>query len=411
MRSERAAADFETGDLLVRCLAGRGPGTGDRAPETIDWSRVVDVATREHVAPLLYRRLKESNARSDVPEDAWERIRRAYFTSADRNAHLYRGLRTVLESLRSAGIKVIVLKGAYLAEAVYGDIALRPMCDVDLLVHEDNIERARAVLLGAGGARQQFEDIAASFVRHRHLSQITLGHLVAELHWTITSATDPFSIDDAGLWERARPASIAGVEVLALSPEDLILHLCLHLCHSDWLAGLRPLCDVAEAIHRYGSDTDWAAVAERAREWGAARYVALPLRLAQALLGAEVHDDVIERLVPGGIDPRVLQAATESFVTQTGYGPRVPSYYPSGARSFGDEARWFRNRVFLSRDEMAAKYPASRGSKHFYLYYVLRLRDALRAYPSYARLVARYMMTGLRRSRYAALHYWLKSRK
>jgi hypothetical protein len=418
----REAASSAPGDLLIRCLsAGRKPLAVDREP--VDWGKVVDIATREHVAPLLYKRLKETDESSLVPDDEWKLLRRAYFTNSDRNVRLFRELRTVLDCLRGSDIKVIVLKGAHLAEAVYGDIALRSMCDVDLLVQRTDLEKAEAALLAlsavqpnqyrpappAGDAR--CVDAEPDVGTGRHVQPIQIHDLTVELHWTITSETGPFRIDDAGFWERACPINVAGVEVLALSPADLVLHLCLHLCHSDWLAGLRSLCDLAEAIHRYGGDMDWTQVAERARDWGASRYVGLTLCLAKTLLGAEVPGDVLEQLVPGGIEPHVLEAAKESVVTRTGYGPRVPSLYPSGARSLGGEARWFRNRVFLSREEMAAKYPASRNSKYFRLYYVLRLRDALRVCPSYARILARFMMAGLRRSRYAALSTWLKSGK
>ena len=419
----RGAADSEPGALLLRCLAGRRLETGDRGPDTTDWSRVVDIATREHVAPLLFKRLKESGASDFVPADEWRQLRRAYFTNGDRNTRLFRELRAVLDRLRSSGIPVIVLKGAYLAEAVYGDVALRSMCDVDLLVNQAELAKAESALLAMSTTpAEQYRPAPPTGETRpvneepdrgtgRHIQQIQIHNLTVELHWTITSEAGPFKIDARGLWQRARPAHVAGVEALALCPDDLILHLCLHVSQANWLAELRSLCDLAEVIHRFGRDIDWAALVERAREWGAERHVGLTLCLGGDLLGAEVPGEVLERLVPGGIDPHVLAAAKESVVTQTGYGPRLPSLFPSSAGSLGDEVRWFRSRVFLSRDEMAAKYPASRNSRHIYLYYLLRLRDALRAFPSYARILARFMRAGFRRSRYASLSDWLGSGK
>jgi hypothetical protein len=417
------AADSEPGALLLRGLAGRKLETGDRRPDATDWSRVVDIATREHVAPLLFKRLKESGASDFVPADEWKLLRRAYFTNGDRNTRLFRELRAVLARLRSSDIPVIVLKGAYLAEAVYGDVALRSMCDVDLLVRQAELARAESALLALSTTPLQAyrpppptgETRPANSEPDRgtgrHIQQIQIHNLAVELHWTITSEAEPFKIDAGGLWQRARRTRVAGAEALALSHEDLLLHLCLHLCHSDWLAGLRPLCDLAEAVRRLGRDIDWAVLVARARDWGASRHVGLTLCLARDLLGAEVPGEVLKQLVPGGIDPYVLAAARESVLTQTGYGPRIPSLYPSGARSLGGEAKWFWRRVFLSRAEMAVKYPASRSSKHFRLYYMLRLRDALRALPSYVPFLVRFMLVGLRRSRYASLADWLKPGK
>ena len=364
-------------DMLLRCLSDRGPGTGDRGP-TNDWNDVVDVAVRHDLAPLLFKRLKEGDARARVPADAWERLRLAYFASAKRNARLFRELRTALECLRTAGIPVIVLKGAYLAEAVYGDVAVRPMCDADLMVPRAELPRAQAVLLDMGGVLGSTEDIESFSKSRHHLPPVIIRDLLTELHWTIIRPTEPVRIDVAGLWNRARPATTAGVEVLALSPEDLLMHVCLHFGCDHHLTGLRSFCDIAETIHRFRSEMDWLQVAGSAHVWGAARYVGLTLHLARRMSGAGVPDDALERLVPGGIDEHVLDMARQSILADTGYDPWTPVSGLVGVRSLGDKAKLLWERVFLSRDDMARVYPASRESRNLCSYYALRFKDVMR---------------------------------
>jgi|GEM_PF-423048 len=518
MRATRP--DAGPAEMLIRCLADRGRRTKDQGPATAVWTDVVDLAVGEHVAPLLFKRLKESDAQALIPADAWRRLHRAYFNSSDRNTRLFRELTTVLSGLRGAGIPVIVLKGAYLAEAVYGDVALRPMCDNDLLIPPENLARAEAVLLDMGGVQQQPSrnrnrnlpprhkdtkmaaaparvtsdqfvvgsvptsalwppvsgqpaDIESECEMWKHALPVLIRDLAIELHWTIVSPTGPVRVDAAGLWNRAHPALIAGVEVLSLSPEDLLLHLCLHFSYQDDCVGLRSLCDVAETIRHFGGEVDpevrhgttehlenwrmedggwrmedggrrlgswfltprssflnphsssafsvasvvepvsvpgidWQEVAERAREWGATRHVGLALHLAGSMLGAAVPAEVLERLVPEGIDQRVLEAAREAVLTQTARHHWESLFSAQGTRSPGEKAKFLRERVFLSREEMAEKYPASRGSKHFYLYYALRLRDGIRAYTFHALRRARLMLQRRRRERYNALYEWLK---
>ena len=218
-------------------------------------------------------------------------------------------------------------------------------------------------------------------------------------------------MDPTGFWDRARPAKIAGVEVLALCPEDLLLHLCLHTAHRHGLGdGLRPLCDVSETIQRFRDEMNWVQVAERARAWGASRYVGLMLHLARSMLGAGVPDDILKQLVPGGIDQRILMRARESVLAKTGYAQRMPLFGRLGAKSLGEKLKLSWERVFLSRDEMAATYPASRGSKHFYLYYALRLRDVIRTYWSHTFRRARLMMQSRGHDRNAALVNWLSGK-
>jgi hypothetical protein len=410
------------------------------------------MAVRHGLAPLLFKRLKERDARARVPADAWERLRLAYFASAGRNMRLYRELRPVLQCLRSSGIPVIVLKGAYLAEAVYGDVALRPMCDVDLMVPRAEMPRAQAVLLDMGRVHPQPEDIELCATTRHHLPQVVIRDLAIEVHWTIASPTGPVRIDAAGLWDRAHPATVAGVEVLALSPEDLLLHLCLHFGYQHRLTGLKSLCDVAETIHRFRGETDpevrhgtteitenwrvrseprpspdsvfsvapvvdsisvpgidWQQVARLAREWGAARYVGLTLHLARSLLDAGVPEDVLERLVPGGLDQRILETARQSVLVQTGYGPWTPFFDLRGAASLGDKAKLFRKRVFLSRGEMAAIYPASRDSRHLWFYYALRLKDVMRVFWSHNLRRGLPVIRSRGQDRNVSLVNWLKS--
>jgi hypothetical protein len=258
-----------------------------------------------------------------------------------------------------------------------------------------------------GGVHKQFEDTESNRMMKRHAPVVLFRDLAIELHWTLFSPTGPVRVDAAGLWNRARPVLVAGVEELALSPEDLLLHLCLHFSHEDSCVGLRPLCDIAETILRFRRELDWTQVAGRAREWSAGKHAGLALHLAGSMLGAEVPDEVLERLVPQGIDQRIMEAAREAVLTQTARHQWETLFRALGARTLGDKAKFLKERIFLSRDEMAAKYPASRGSRCFCLYYALRLRDGLRAYTFHARRRALLMMQRRRRERYAALNDWL----
>jgi hypothetical protein len=333
-------------------------------------------------------------------------MRRVYVASAIRSLCVYRELRPVLRRLRSSGIKVVVLKGMFLAEAVYGDAALRSMADVDFMVPREELPRVQATLLDMGFGPREREDIGLRCRTTKGLAPFTRSGFTVEPHWSLFHPTSPFRADIAGFWDRARPATIAGVEVLSLSPEDLLLHLCLHTAHKHSLgSGLLPLCDIAETVRHYGSELEWLLFTDRAREWGATRYVGLALDLARSLLDAEVPDAVLNRLVPSGIDSRILETARESVLARTDYKQWVPFFDEFGARSFGDKARVSWERIFLSRAEMASRYPAARTARSLWPYYALRVRDVARAFGSYVLRRARLMM--LSRDPSAALVKWL----
>ena len=395
----------EPADLLLGCLSG--------SHESIaNWNGVADSADWHGLAPLLFKRLKQADGRTRVPADVWERLRLAYFAGADRNARLYRALRTVLGGLSGAGIPLIVLKGAFLAEAVYRDVAVRWMCDADLMVPRSEAARSQAVLLDMGGVPKYSEDIESRCRRDAHLPEVVFHDFVIEIHWTIASPTGPVRIDVPGLWDRARPASVAGVSVLALSPEDLLLHLCLHSSYREgFKAGLRPLCDIAEAILRFHDDMDWAQVVSRAHEWGAARYAGLTFHLARSMLGAEVPDDVLARLVPEGIDRRMLATARESILGTTDFRQSARRIDNLAAMPLSEKAKHSRERIFLSRAEMAARYPASRDAGSLFPYYVLRFRDVLRTSAVLALRRGLPVLRSRTQDRTVALANWLRSGK
>jgi hypothetical protein len=128
-------------------------------------------------------------------------------------------------------------------------------------------------------------------------------------------------------------------------------------------------------------------------------------------MGAELPDGVLEQLVPGGIDRRILETARQSVLAQTDYGLSVPLFRLRGAKSLSDMAKLSWGRVFLSRGEMAAVYPASRESKHLWFYYALRVKDVIRNYWSHTVRRGRLMMRSRGRDRNASLFNWLDSGK
>lgn len=233
--------------------------------------------------------------------------------------------------------------------------------------------------------------------------------LAVEIHWTVVTPPGPVKVDPATIWDRARPATIAGVEMLALSPEDLLLHTCLHFSYQHRHEGLKSFCDIAHTVRRFGAEMDWTLVAQLARDWGATKYVGLALHLAGSLLDAKVPPDALERLVPGGLDQPILDAARESVLTQTDYRRWLPPFERWEARSLGDKARLAWRAVFLPRDQMAALYPASRNARHLWFYYALRLRDGIRTLGSRRSRRAPASSRGRGGDGRAALAYWLES--
>ncbi|MEE4365070.1 MAG: nucleotidyltransferase family protein, partial [Desulfotignum sp.] len=115
-----------------------------------DWEVILAVAMRHGVVPILFHTLKPLFSEVDIPAPVREKMQRMYYLSAARNTRIYHELSIVLAALNAIGINVILLKGAHLADNVYGNIALRPMGDVDLLARQRDLLKIHHVLLDLG---------------------------------------------------------------------------------------------------------------------------------------------------------------------------------------------------------------------------------------------------------------------
>jgi len=376
----------KTRAALLRCLGAedfRAAADALRDLSSGDWERLVRKSVNHHVAPLLYRSLKRLGPDVDVPDNVSSRLRGIYQTNTVKNLRVYHELGTVLRGLTMDGVPVIVLKGAHLARFVYGDIGLRQMCDVDILVRKPDLMKTQDRLLGMGYHLPEF-------TRNNlvHLFPFSKpGVLRMEVHWTLTPETDPLTIDVEGLWERACPVQIGGGEALLLSPEDLLLHQCLHAAYTHgFVLGLKPFCDIAETIRHHGSRIDWVRMRSSARRWKTERCVAVVLCLLEELLAMSAPLRLTGSFEAGGSDAEFVAIARQQiFSVEDDSGTATASLKrslkPWGRDGFIEKAHRLLKILFLPPENMRAKYQTER----LLLSYLIRPFDLLARYLPSAR--------------------------
>ena len=350
---------------LLKCLGSEDPGKAivdlqGFTPE--DWDRLVQKSANHDVAPLLYRCLKRIGPEAGAPEKVLLRLRRIYQANTARNLRTDHELAAVLKRLKTDGVDAVVLKGAHLVRIVYGDIGLRPMYDVDILVRKPDLPKARDTLLGMGYLHPEFTENIPKHLHHFSKP----GSLPVEVHWTLASETEPLTIDIEGLWKRATLAKIGGAEALLLSPEDLFLHLCLHAAHTHgFVLGLKPFCDITQTIRHYEDRMDWEQALSLARRWGAKKSVFSMLYLARELLGTDVPDEVMEGFDSSGFDGEIAAIAKEQILSVEDDSRRTAALFKQFVRLWGrngliKKARLLLRILFLPPEQMRSKYQSNR---------------------------------------------------
>lgn len=198
------------------------------------------------MAGLVWHALKNTDV--PVPRHAIRLFQASVAQCRAANDVRFRVLGEVLEALDGSGIPSIVLKGPALVGLVYGDPALRPMSDLDLLVARDQALRAQRVLNGLGFA--DTEPVRPSSLDHAHhlpgAVRLTDGvNVLVEVHHNVFSWVIPASLDFDRAWPEHLVIESAGYRLRVPGREHALSHLCWSV--GEWWRPFR-LLTVADIV-------------------------------------------------------------------------------------------------------------------------------------------------------------------
>ncbi len=260
--------------LVGRCLAPTLTGeqkaalAKDLSRTAISREELLAEANRQQCTPLWYLRLKEYGLLDLLPPDLQAYL--AHLTAANRvrNRRLKKELIATVARLSAEGIPVLLLKGAAtFVDRLYEDEGARLMADLDLLIPDDQVERAKQVLIDAG----YMEDPDATNRRKRFPLNAPHCHLpalrqseksaVVELHYKVAYGQSGRVMDTQDAWQASLTGELDGLPVRYLAPTQRLPNNALHaaLPHMKFLRGqfaLRDLAEFAVLLNRYGQDID-----------------------------------------------------------------------------------------------------------------------------------------------------------
>jgi len=378
---------LEEAKTLILCL-DETSDLGTLEPlSTAEWAVLVSLAVRHGVASLLYQRLVKEKGAPSIPLIFKQQLRAAYYDCLGKNILLYHDLGQVLLQLQQANIPVIVLKGAFLAERVYGNLALRPMQDIDLLVHLDDLQSSLAVLEHMGYRPKWEYNLEEEMESIQHVPTLAKPDCSdVEIHWTLAPEVLHLKFNVDEIWQQALPAALGGVDTLAMNPEHALVYQCMHaaIMHK-FNFRLRALYDIAAILKRYRGALDWTRIEHIAREWGIVNAVYLNLYLVGFWLGTETPQEVMAHLRPEDFAPELGDWALEKMLSEKII---VNESFASlwGKNPPTKKARVLLTSFFPPVEELSAKYHIRKNSLRLVYYYPANI---------FAHL-ARYWRLGLR---------------
>ena len=278
--------------------------TGTPPDPSLDWGATIDLARQRGLSPFLFHAVRPFQPR--ISAEAWQALQGDYYVAVARCLLLERQLQQVLDALEHSQVPIVLLKGAALSRAVYPNPALRTMGDLDIWVPRDRMDTARTALEVLGYRTRSKQD------RPPGLQELYLGETqmirsephsaLVELHWNVFPGEwlrHTARTDEQPIWERTIP--MEGTDARQLSPEDAVLHTCVHFAIGHQLRGLgvRPLLDLELMQTTWA--INWDTIAHRAREWQVATATWLILDLWTWLFGHQDRRVCFRALQPSPI--------------------------------------------------------------------------------------------------------------
>jgi len=259
---------------LLRLLAQPTP---ERAAEirrlapSVDMARLLDLLAAQKLVPSLGGLLLRDDTTPELRDDVVQSIQAARLRARQRGLLNHGVAQRLTLALADRGVRAVPLKGATLADTVYGDIGARQSSDIDLLVAVNDLDQAVEVAERQGWREPELFKTEGLPRLHRELFHESLPPL--ELHWRVHWYEDSFA---AAALDRAQPTDEGW---LRLEPSDELAFLLLFLAR-DGFAGLRQTVDVAAW---------WAALGGEETAAGMRAIVAAHPELDRALGAAARH--------------------------------------------------------------------------------------------------------------------------
>lgn len=221
--------------LLECCKVKLGVSSGSLSDlatnRQTDWNKFIGITGKHRIFPVFNKVLSDQN---DIfPEEVKSEISR----KSSRNLKLMMKLAGELLKLHTlfqeAGIEFISYKGPLMVHQIFGDFSDRQTRDIDILITENNLEKAIAVLTKAGFKLidEYFSDDAQNrnlyLLRENHLRfTFPEQHIILELHWALSKYFTRFNTKK--IFEQAVTAEFMDKSFKTMPLNLQFVFLCTH---------------------------------------------------------------------------------------------------------------------------------------------------------------------------------------
>lgn len=294
--------------VLACARAYLSPGSALPPLPPLDGERLLQEVGRHGLSTLMHRWLHDAQPALALPPEFRSALDERYRSYVRQGLQHTGVLVELMDRLRAAGLTALAYKGPALSSQLFDDPALREAVDLDILLPSDEVTTGCAVLTEAGFSpvRTYAPGIEKQLLRYRAEIGMMRDGVLVELQWRLAPLYFSVPIDVRAMATRARRVPVAGRELPVMSPEDMLLVLCVHGAKHHWQS-LKWLLDVALLIGKH-RELSWPTLRERARASGIERFLGLGLLLCETILQMPIPADTDDKI---RLDEAILSAENE----------------------------------------------------------------------------------------------------
>lgn len=292
-----------------------------RTPEkltfpVLDWAQIAKICVPNRMATLIKGVLTTRDVWPALPAAPRAEIEASAQRLHDNAALMSASLAEYLKRAHLRGLDTVVLKGLSISNNVYGDPAMRPGGDIDILVRREQIRSCIEILHQMGIGPYWPNLMADPYYERHHLHHQRCTpdlKIWFEPHWALDHPYTVLTIDYHAILNRTQPGELLSHPVRDLTLPDLLLSLAVHLVkhaiylphtfrRSDIARGiladgmLMYYLDIAEVIKQNKNIMDWDAVIQLARETGTVEMFGPVLSVCRTLLETPIPNRVLDAL-------------------------------------------------------------------------------------------------------------------
>ena len=270
-----------------------------------NWRKIILEAHDHVVSTILYHGLKDvKDVAKVIPNEILENLENMCKILEFRNRLLLHELGNLIQTINDTEAQVILLKGAALAQTVYPNTTLRLFGDIDLLIKPHDWPVIREILIEMGYTPERnydalrVDDLWEYTYSFRTINFTKNNNFPLSIDIHCNSIHIGRSRTEAPmLWDRAIEIKVDNTKGLGLCPEDLLLHLCVHLNFHNY-EELRWFADIYAVVKHYSKTLDWTRLIHEVRGKGIASPLYYGLLYTKYLLDCPLPLEVLKELQP-----------------------------------------------------------------------------------------------------------------